>query len=123
MIVTFSFFFLRKRHHVILQAGDIVETLAGCTPGVELGRDEPREHVLALRWRPVRMTASGLQAEEPVMANEDTVDSTLFITECGLSPAPLTAKSEIQHDCYRSCGRTPAVLRIQRRLTGNISGG
>jgi hypothetical protein len=50
LIGTFSFFFLRKRLHVILQAGDPVQRLARRVPGVEFCRDEPRER-RAAPWR------------------------------------------------------------------------
>jgi hypothetical protein len=50
LIVAFSFFFLRKRLHVILQAGDPVQRLARGASGVEFGRGEPRER-WAAPWR------------------------------------------------------------------------
>jgi hypothetical protein len=50
---------------------------------------------LAWRYRKVQLTDSGLQAEQPVKAYEDTCDSTRFITaEWGPEPTPLTEEEK-----------------------------
>jgi hypothetical protein len=120
-----NFNWRRERLNETLQVCDLVESFVGCAPGVELGRDKPCEHVLAWRWRPVQMTASGLQAEQPVKANEDTVDSTRFITATwGPTPAPLTIEERIERqlppDLRQVAGRPADPLFVDGRGVGRM---
>jgi hypothetical protein len=74
---------------------DVVDDDQLIGPRDDKGLKLHREQVLAWRYRKVQLTDSGLQAEQPVKAYEDTCDSTRFITaEWGPEPAPLTEEEK-----------------------------
>jgi len=76
---------------------DIVADDQMFAPRDDRGLKLHREQLLAWRWRPVQLTASGLQIEQPVKAFEDTCDSTRFITaEWGPQARPLTKQERIE---------------------------
>jgi len=104
---------------------DVVDDDQLVAPRDDRGLKTHREQVLAWRWRPVQMTASGLQAEQPVKANEDTVDSTRFITATwGPTPAPLTIEERIERqlppDLRQGAGRPVDPLAIDGRYVGRL---
>jgi hypothetical protein len=94
---------------------DVVADDQLTAPRDDAGLKTHREQLLAWRWRPARMTESGLLAEQPVKANEDTVDSTRFITSAwGPNPTPLTLEERIEQ-------RLPAELRQDGMRPAHLS--
>jgi hypothetical protein len=74
-------------------------------PRDDAGLKTHREQVLAWRWRPARLTESGLQVEQPVKAFDDTCDSTRMITSgWGPNPAPLTIEERIERQVESELG-------------------
>jgi len=75
---------------------DVVDDDQLMTPRDDRGLKLFREQALSWRWRPTPLTDRGMIDDQPVKANDDTVDATRMITaEWGPSVAPLSREEEI----------------------------